>query len=99
MSELNTYVVETTNAFVTLAISDNGDGGPYRATYVGAPRIDSSRKIDPDKPLIEKFDGKKEDPHFDVLMAACHKEIAERGGEIISIKKMPIEAKDIRPSH
>ncbi len=44
-------------------------------------------------------DGEKEDPHFDVLLAACHKEIAERGGEIISIKKISLDVKDIRPSH
>ncbi|AMP03909.1 hypothetical protein CPter91_1531 [Collimonas pratensis] len=48
---------------------------------------------------MEKFDGKKEDPHFDVLLAACRKEIAERGGEIISIRKIPLDAKNIRPSH
>ena len=99
MNELQTYIVETTNAFVTLAIADQGDGGPYQATYVGAPRIDSSRKIDPAKPLLEKFDGEKEDAHFDVLLAACHKEIEERGGEIISIQKIPLDVKDIKPSH
>ncbi|NKI70076.1 hypothetical protein [Collimonas pratensis] len=99
MTELNTYIVETTNAFVTLAVSDSENGGPYHATYVGAPRIDSSRKFHPDKPLLEKFDGKKEDPHFDVLLAACHKEIVERSGEIISIQKIPLDAKTIRPSH
>ncbi|PFH07802.1 hypothetical protein BCF11_0142 [Collimonas sp. PA-H2] len=27
MAELNTYIVETTNSFVTLAISDGKDGG------------------------------------------------------------------------
>jgi hypothetical protein len=99
MTKLNTYIVETTHAFVTLAISDSKNGGPYHATYVGAPRIDSSRKFDPAKPPVEKFDGEKEDPHFDVLLAACHKDIAERSGEIISIKKIPLDAKAIRPSH
>ncbi|AMP15740.1 hypothetical protein CPter291_3505 [Collimonas pratensis] len=49
--------------------------------------------------MLEKFDGKKEDPHFDVLLAACHKEIVERSGEIISIQKIPLDAKTIRPSH
>jgi hypothetical protein len=86
MNELKTYVVETTNAFVILAVSDQSNGGPYHAEYVGAPRIAGSSEIDSTKSLTEEFVGQLEDPHFEVLLAACHKEIAERAGEIISIE-------------
>lgn len=87
MNELKTYVVETKNVFVTLAVSEQENGGPYHATFIGAPRIVGSAETDSTEPLIEEFDGEMGDPNFEVLLAACHSEIAKRAGEIISIEE------------
>jgi len=34
----------------------------------------------------EDIEGEMEDADFDVLLAACHREIVERGGDIVSIE-------------
>ncbi|AMP15739.1 hypothetical protein [Collimonas pratensis] len=86
MSELKTYVVETTNAFVTLAVLEQGKRRPYHAEYIGTPRFAEYSEIDDSKQVAEEFDGHLEDSHFEALLAACHREIAERAGEIINIE-------------
>jgi len=74
--ELKTYIVETSNVVYTLTVSAVGPSGPYRASYLGVPST---------TPVRDDIDGEMEAPQLGVLLDACHKELADRGGKIIHV--------------
>jgi hypothetical protein len=85
-----TYMIETTNALFTLVITETSDGGRYKATYVG-----TRQKVElpwVDNPGLGEKDlaGEAEDVDFDALIATCHRQIAERGGEILGIQDISV---------
>lgn len=85
-----TYMIETTNALFTLVITEASDGGRYKATYVGTRQKVELPWVD-NPGLGEKdLDGEAEDVDFDALIATCHRQIAERGGEILGIQDISV---------
>jgi hypothetical protein len=85
-----TYMIETTNALFTLVITEASDGGRYKATYVGTRQKVELPWVD-NPGLGEKdLDGEAEDVDFDVLILTCHRQIAERGGEILGIQDISV---------
>jgi hypothetical protein len=85
-----TYMIETTKALFTLVITEASDGGRYKATYVGTRQKVELPWVD-NPGLGEKdLDGEAEDVDFDVLILTCHRQIAERGGEILGIQDISV---------
>lgn len=87
MRPISTYIIETNNALFTLVVTETDDGGPYSASYIGtSPKFEQTDTDDDVDPVQEDIEGEMEDADFDVLLAACHREIVERGGDIVSIE-------------
>jgi hypothetical protein len=88
MRPVSTYIIETDNALFTLVVTETDEGGPYSASYIGTSPKFEQTEIDDDDigPAQEDLEGELEDADFDALLAACHREIVERGGEIVSIE-------------
>jgi hypothetical protein len=88
MAQHRTYLIETTNALFSLVVMEKEPGGPYSASYIG-----THQKVElpwVDNPGLQKknLDGAAEGVDFNALVAMCHREIAQRGGEIVSIEEI-----------
>ena len=91
MRQSGTYVIETSNAIFTLAITDANNGCLYSASYSGVSPKSELPNIDDDgydETLQTSIDGELQDENFDVLLDECRREIIDRGGEILSVTEV-----------
>ncbi|WP_062117144.1 hypothetical protein [Collimonas pratensis] len=79
------YVVETSHALFTLSVMEMKQGGPYSASFVGVPYVERPRADARYRTKIQ-LDGAAEGLDFNALVAMCHREMKNRGGDIISIE-------------
>lgn len=90
MELVRPYMIETTNALFTLVVTEDRHGGPYKATYVGTRQKVELPWVDNPGLGQKDLDGEAADVDFDVLIATCHRQIAERGGEILGIQDISV---------
>ena len=81
-----TYLIETTHAIFTFLVTENRQGGPFSASYIGtALRVAHPQTVSAEW-TKNNLDGAAEGVDFNAVVAMCHREMTKRGGDILSIQ-------------